>query len=433
MGVQSREVFELEDGQRTRAVIRVIGVGGGGCNTVNQMAQEGIDGVEFICANTDRDHLERSIPTNQLQLGVEITRGLGAGSDPERGRMAAEEDRDRIREMIEGTDLLFITAGMGGGTGTGAAPVIAQIAKELGILTIAVVTKPFAHENKKRMLIAQRGIEELRQYVDSLILIPNEKLGLVLGTKISVLNCFKAANDVLHNGVQGISDLITRPGLVNIDFADVRTALSNRGMSMMGLGEASGEDRAQKAVEMALSSPLLDDIELHGAQGLLVNVSCDESLTMEEWTYINSRVNEIASDEADTKCGMSVDPTLDGTLRVTVVATGLTTLQEAVAHQQYPQNPNVTPFPPRGQPTAAGYPPPYPAQSQVHRPAAHQPGLSTPSPRGGYPGAGAAPGGHEAAQLPRSGQRVANGGSRFPFDIGEDVLNIPAFLRNQAD
>jgi cell division protein FtsZ len=277
----SREIFEILDGQRPKAVIRVIGVGGGGCNTVNQMAQASIEGVEFICANTDRDHLEKCIPTSQLQLGMELTRGLGAGSNPEIGRQAAEEDRDRIREMLEGTDLLFITAGMGGGTGTGAAPVIAEIARELGILTVAVVTKPFTHENKKRMNVAMQGIDLLRERVDSLVLIPNEKLSLVLGAKITVMNCFKAANDVLQNAVAGISELITAPGLINVDFADVKTVMSNRGMAMMGIGRASGEGRAEKAVEMALSSPLLDDIELSSARGLLVNVTCDESLEME--------------------------------------------------------------------------------------------------------------------------------------------------------
>src|SRR3546814_534736 len=244
MSGQTREIFELTDGQRRRAVIRVIGVGGGGCTTVNQIAQASIDGVDFMCANTDRDHLETSVPTKPVQLGIEITRGLGAGSNPEIGRQAAEEDRDRIREMIEGTDLLFVTAGMGGGTGTGAAPVIAEIAKELGILTIAVVTKPFAHEGKKRMAVAQRGIDELRQYTDSLILIPNEKLSLVLGKKVTLLNCFKAANDVLQNAVQGISDLITRPGLINVDFADVTPVMSTRRIAIVGIGMGAGAHRA---------------------------------------------------------------------------------------------------------------------------------------------------------------------------------------------
>ncbi len=409
MGGQVREVFELEDGQRKRAVIRVIGIGGGGCNTVNQMSQAGIEGVDFICANTDRDHLERCVPTNQLQLGVEITRGLGAGSNPEIGRQAAEEDRDRIREMIQGTDLLFVTAGMGGGTGTGAAPVIAEIAKELGILTVAVVTKPFTHEGKKRMAVAMKGVDDLRQYTDSLIMIPNEKLGLVLGTKITVLNCFKAANDVLQNAVQGISDLITRPGLVNVDFADVRTVMTNRGMSMMGIGEASGEGRAEKAVEMALSSPLLDDIELHGARGLLVNVTCDESLTMEELEYINARVSEIASDEADAKCGMSMNPSLDGVLRVTVVATGLPgtkhPAQQAVPVAA-PQNPRVAQF---VRPEAAM--PQMPAMPPLGSPKLDIPAV------------------HRQQQR----KYAAGGGSAFPLGLDEDIINIPAFLRNQAD
>jgi len=406
MGGQVKEVFEIDDGQRKRAVIRVIGVGGGGCNTVNQMAQASIEGVDFVCANTDRDHLERCVPTNQIQLGVEITRGLGAGSNPEIGRQAAEEDRDRIREMIEGTDLLFVTAGMGGGTGTGAAPVIAQIAKELGVLTVAVVTKPFAHEGKKRMAIAQRGIDEMRQYTDSLILIPNEKLSLVLGKKVTLLNCFKAANDVLQNAVQGISDLITRPGLINVDFADVKTVMSNRGMSMMGIGIASGEDRAQKAVEMALSSPLLDDIELHGARGLLVNVTCDETLLSEEYEYISARVGEIASDEADAKIGMSINPNLNGELRVTVVATGLAGYKNMAAPavpaagQQAAQNPKVAQFI-------------RPEMAMPQMPAMGGQNLEVPA-------------------YARMQRKVAVGGSAFPL-VDDDIINIPAFLRNQAD
>ncbi len=405
MGGQAKEVFEIDDGQRKRAVIRVIGVGGGGCNTVNQMAQASIEGVDFVCANTDRDHLERCVPTNQIQLGVEITRGLGAGSNPEIGRQAAEEDRDRIREMIEGTDLLFVTAGMGGGTGTGAAPVIAQIAKELGVLTVAVVTKPFGHEGKKRMAIAQRGIDEMRQYTDSLILIPNEKLSLVLGKKVTLLNCFKAANDVLQNAVQGISDLITRPGLINVDFADVKTVMSNRGMSMMGIGIASGEDRAQKAVEMALSSPLLDDIELHGARGLLVNVTCDETLLSEEYEYISARVGEIASDEADAKIGMSINPNLNGELRVTVVATGLAGYKNMAA----PAAP------------VAGTAAQNPKVAQFIRPEATMPQMPV---LGGQ--------NLDVPAYARMQRKVAVGGSAFPL-VDDDIINIPAFLRNQAD
>jgi len=420
MGGQTREIFELMDGQRRRAVIRVIGVGGGGCNTVNQMAQASIDGVDFIVANTDRDHLERCVPTNQLQLGVEITRGLGAGSDPNVGRQAAEEDRDRIREMIEGTDLLFVTAGMGGGTGTGAAPVIAQIAKELNILTVAVVTKPFSHEGKKRMAIAQRGIEELRQFTDSLILIPNEKLSLVLGKKVTLLNCFKAANDVLQNAVQGISDLITRPGLINVDFADVKTVMSNRGMSMMGIGYATGEDRAQRAVEMALSSPLLDDIELHGAHGLLVNVTCDETLLNEEYEYISARVSEIASDEADAKIGMSINPNLNGELRVTVVATGLAggkamPMPTLAAPAAATINPRVAQFIRPAEPAMYAQPQ-QPAYGQPQMPHLGSPNLDVP-----------------AFQRNQQRKVAAGGGGAFPLGLDEDIINIPAFLRNQAD
>ncbi|WP_295687660.1 cell division protein FtsZ, partial [uncultured Nevskia sp.] len=344
---QSNELYELVDGVTPRAVIRVIGVGGGGCNTVNQMAAANIDGVEFIVANTDRDHLEKCRPTLQLQIGAEVTRGLGAGSNPKVGREAAEEDRDRIREMLEGTDLLFITAGMGGGTGTGAAPVIAEIARELGILTVAVVTKPFPHEGKKRMAIASEGIRELQQHVDSLILIPNEKLRLVLGGAITLLSGFKAANDVLQNAVQGISDLITRPGMMNVDFADVKTVMTNRGMAMMGLGAATGDDRAKKAVEAALSSPLLDDLELTGARGILVNITSDDSLTLDELELINERINEIASPDVDMKCGTSFDPTLGGELRVTVVATGLegSRVAKAVQPEVAPRLHGVAPRP----------------------------------------------------------------------------------------
>jgi cell division protein FtsZ len=401
---QTREVFELVDGQRKRAIIRVIGVGGGGCNTVNQMAQADIEDVEFICANTDRDHLEKCVPTNQLQLGMELTRGLGAGSNPEVGRKAAEEDRDRIREMIEGTDLLFITAGMGGGTGTGAAPVIAEVAKELGVLTVAVVTKPFAHENKKRMNVALRGIEELRSYVDSLVLIPNDKLGLVLGSKITLFNCFKAANDVLQNAVKGISELITRPGYINVDFADVKTVMSNRGMAMMGIGHASGEGRAQKAVEMALSSPLLDDIELSSARGLLVNVTCDESLEMEEWEYINNRVNEIASEEADAKFGMAYNPESNGEIWVTVVATGLRAPGEKSKELHPTASPKVTPIS-------------KPELMPMRASASATPNVEVPT--------------YIRNSQPRAA--AAGGGSAFPLAVDDDILNIPAFLRHQAD
>lgn len=395
--------FELMDGQLRKASIRVIGVGGGGCNTVNQMAQAGIQDVEFIVANTDRDHLERCIPNNQLQLGPQLTRGLGAGSDPAKGRDAAEEDRDRIRETLQGTDLLFVTAGMGGGTGTGAAPVIAQIAREIGILTVAVVTKPFAYEGKKRMNVALKGIEDLRQHVDSLILIPNEKLRLVLGGKATVQEGFKAANDVLQNAVQGISELITCPGLVHVDFADVVTVMSSRGMAMMGLGKASGEDRAQRAVEMALSSPLLDDLELSGARGILVNISCDDSLTLDEHQYINEKIYEIASEEADMKCGTSFNPNLGGELRVTVVATGLNGLKVVTPQTMPSLNPKVAILS-QPQPVVQ-----VPKLVDFERPAIQR---AEPRSRGVF-------GTSQAAAVLQ--------------EIDEDMLNIPAFLRNQAD
>nr|WP_293369162.1 cell division protein FtsZ [Nevskia sp.] len=417
----SNELYELVDGVTPRAVIRVIGVGGGGCNTVNQMAAASIEGVEFIVANTDRDHLEKCRPTLQLQIGAEVTRGLGAGSNPRIGREAAEEDRDRIREMLEGTDLLFITAGMGGGTGTGAAPVIAEIARELGILTVAVVTKPFPHEGKKRMAIAQEGILQLQQHVDSLIMIPNEKLRLVLGGAVTLLSGFKAANDVLQNAVQGISDLITRPGMMNVDFADVKTVMTNRGMAMMGLGAASGEDRARKAVEAALSSPLLDDLELTGARGILVNITSDESLTLDELELINDRIGEIASFEADIKCGTSFDPTLGGELRVTVVATGLEGSRAAVAKPAPIQegfNPRLRGMgAPLGSEGLGG-------QRGVVTP------LRQPAESGGW-----APRLHESAPSgqPLRNARPAVAPAFAALEYNEEMLDIPAFLRAQAD
>ena len=421
----SSEMYELVDGVTPRAVIRVIGVGGGGCNTVNQMAAANIEGVEFIVANTDRDHLEKCRPTLQLQIGAEVTRGLGAGSNPRIGREAAEEDRDRIREMLEGTDLLFITAGMGGGTGTGAAPVIAEIARELGILTVAVVTKPFPHEGKKRMAIAQEGIRELQQHVDSLIMIPNEKLRLVLGGAVTLLSGFKAANDVLQNAVQGISDLITRPGMMNVDFADVKTVMTNRGMAMMGLGAASGDDRARKAVESALSSPLLDDLELTGARGILVNITSDESLTLDELELINERIGEIASNEADIKCGTSFDPTLGGEIRVTVVATGLEGSRAAAtaaaarpAQAQDGFNPRLrgigAPLGSEGLGAPRGVVTPLRQQSDV----------------GGW-----APRVHESAPSgqPLRNARPAVAPAFAALEYNEEMLDIPAFLRAQAD
>jgi len=305
------------------AVIKVVGVGGGGGNAIQHMVKAGIDGVDFICLNTDSQALTNTKAKTTLQIGGNITKGLGAGANPEIGRQAAIEDRERIMEVIQGSDMLFITAGMGGGTGTGAAPIVAQIAKELGILTVAVVTKPFGFEGNKRMGSADEGIKELSKHVDSLITIPNEKLLEVLGDSISLLDAFKSANDVLMGAVQGIAELITRSGLINVDFADVRTVMSEMGMAMMGSGVASGADRAREAAEAAISSPLLEDIDLTGARGILVNVTAGLDMMIGEFKEVGMAIREFASDEANVVVGTVIDPTLSDELRVTVVATGI--------------------------------------------------------------------------------------------------------------
>jgi len=316
-------MFVLADTDNQGAVIKVIGVGGGGGNAVAHMLTTGIEGVDFICLNTDAQALKHSKVKMGLQIGCNITKGLGAGANPEIGRQAAMEDRDRIHEVIEGADMLFITAGLGGGTGTGAAPVVAQLAKELGILTVAVVTKPFHMEGAKRMRIAEQGIAELGRFVDSLITIPNEKLLSVLGPQTTLLDAFKAANEVLQNAVQGIAELITRPGLINVDFADVRTVMSEMGMAMMGSGVASGQDRARTAAEAAVSSPLLEDINLSGANGILVNVTAGMDLSIGEFQEVGDTVKQFASDDATVVIGTVIDPEMTDEIRVTVVATGL--------------------------------------------------------------------------------------------------------------
>ena len=316
-------MFELMDAHSQSAVIKVIGVGGGGGNAVAHMVDAGIEGVDFICANTDSQALKGSHVRTSLQIGCNITKGLGAGANPEIGRQAAMEDRDRIHEVIEGADMLFITAGMGGGTGSGAAPIVAQVAKELGILTVAVVTKPFTMEGKKRMAIAEQGITELGKSVDSLITIPNEKLLTVLGGETTLLDAFKSANQVLQGAVQGIAELITRPGLINVDFADVRTVMAEMGMAMMGSGSASGEDRAREAAEAAVSSPLLEDINLAGANGILVNVTAGMDLSIGEFQEVGITVKEFASEDATVVVGTVIDPDMTDEIRVTVVATGL--------------------------------------------------------------------------------------------------------------
>lgn len=318
-------MFELMDGYTQSAVIKVVGVGGGGGNAVEHMFGACIDGVEFVCANTDAQVLRNSSVKATLQLGSDITKGLGAGANPEVGRQAALEDRDRICDVLEGSDMIFITAGMGGGTGTGATPVVAQIAKEMGILTVAVVTRPFPFEGRKRADVANDGIKELGQFVDSLITIPNEKLLSVLGRDISLLDAFKAANDVLLGAVQGIAELITRPGLINVDFADVRTVMAEMGMAMMGSGSGRGQDRARVAAEAAISSPLLEDINLSGAKGILVNITSGMDLTMGEFEEVGNTVKAFASDNASLVVGTVIDQQMNDEIRVTVVATGIGT------------------------------------------------------------------------------------------------------------
>jgi cell division protein FtsZ len=414
MNNRSNEMYEIVDGHPMDAVIRVIGVGGGGCNSVNEMVMAQIEGVELIAANTDRKHLERCKTTNILQLGPRVSRGLGAGSDPTKGREAALESKDLIREMIEGTDLLFITAGMGGGTGTGAAPVIAEIAKELGILTVAVVTKPYSFEPPKRFAMADKGLEELRKSVDSLIVIPNQKLQLVLPEDMTVVECHRKADEVLKNAVEGIAGIITNPGEIQVDFADVRTVMSNRGMAMMGIGLGSGEGRAMQAVEAALACPLIDDIEMHDAKGILVTLSHNGSLKQKELRMVMDRVSQIGNAEVDMKFGISINEALGEDLRVTVVATGLgskyvekpATMPNAYQQPSMPQ-PKVVPFhQARMEPTI----PPLVVPQRID--------LEKP------------------AYVRERERKVVNGGSTAPswlHELDENVLNIPTFLRQQAD
>ena len=312
-------IEELESGAR----IKVVGVGGGGGNAVEHMLSSALEGVEFLCTNTDAQALQRLNTSTVLHLGTELTKGLGAGANPEVGRQAAIENSEMLREQLKGADLVFITAGMGGGTGTGAAPVIAQLAREVGALTVAVVTRPFKFEGKKRTAIAEAGIEELRDVVDSLIILPNDKLVPVLGRKTSLMDAFGVANDVLKGAVQGIADLITNPGMINVDFADVRTVMAEMGMAMMGTGLATGDERAILAAEQAVNSPLLEDVCLKGAKGILVNVAAGEDLSLGEFSQVGEIVHEYAADDATVVIGTAIDPSLGDQIKVTVVATGL--------------------------------------------------------------------------------------------------------------
>ena len=316
-------MFELVDNVESNAVIKVIGVGGGGGNAVNHMLRSNIDDIDFICANTDAQALKKVDAKTILQLGMNVTKGLGAGTNPDVGRQAALEDRERIAEVLQGANMVFITTGMGGGTGTGAAPIIAEVAKEMGILTVAVVTRPFPFEGRRRMQIADEGIRALSEHVDSLITIPNEKLLTILGKDASLLSAFAKADDVLAGAVRGISDIMQRPGLMNVDFADVRTVMSEMGMAMMGTGQASGPNRAREAAEAAIRNPLLEDINLQGARGILVNITAGLDLSLGEYTEVGSIIEQFTSEHATVKIGAVIDPEMRDELHVTVVATGL--------------------------------------------------------------------------------------------------------------
>jgi cell division protein FtsZ len=412
------EMFELMDAYSQSAVIKVIGVGGGGGNAVSHMVSTGIEGVDFICINTDAQALKASKIKTSLQIGSNITKGLGAGADPEVGRQAAMEDRDRIVELIEGCDMLFITAGMGGGTGTGAAPVVAQVARELGILTVAVVTKPFSMEGGKRQGVADHGITELTKHVDSLITIPNQKLLTVLGPTTTLLDAFKAANQVLQGAVQGIAELITRPGLINVDFADVRTVMSETGMAMMGSGHASGESRARQAAEAAVSSPLLEDINLAGAHGVLVNVTAGLDLSIGEFEEVGSIVKEYASEDATVVVGTVIDPEMSNQLRVTVVATGLgrgmAAQRSAFAAGRESQ---------REMPVERGLPVREAGGARAAEGALRAVRSRAPLSASDY----------SALDKPTVVRQRAVGDGLRPDVSAEELLDIPAFLRRQAD
>jgi cell division protein FtsZ len=385
-------MFVLADTENQGAVIKVVGVGGGGGNAVTHMVSSGIEGVDFVCINTDAQALKHSKVKSSLQIGSNITKGLGAGADPEVGRQAAMEDRDRIVELVDGSDMIFITAGMGGGTGTGAAPVVAQVAKELGILTVAVVTKPFEMEGGKRHALAEQGIGELGKYVDSLITIPNQKLLTVLGGDTTLLDAFRSANQVLQGAVQGIAELITRPGLINVDFADVRTVMAETGMAMMGSGAATGENRARAAAEAAISSPLLEDVNLSGAHGLLINVTAGMDLRTSEFHVVGDTIKQFASEDATVVVGYVIDPEMTDQIRVTVVATGIG------------RPASVRPMPqPRVEVVTGG--------RTARRPLDNISDLDTPAVR----------------------RRPRAVGDDVRPDADESYLDIPAFLRRQAD
>lgn len=398
---------EVVDSFTDNAIIRVIGVGGAGGNALEHMVSSEIEGVDFICANTDSQALGRSTAETVIQIGTQTTRGRGAGARPTVGRDSALEDREVIREAIEGTEMLFITAGMGGGTGTGAAPVVAEVAKEMGVLTVAVVTKPFEMEGKKRMTIAQEGIEELSQHVDSIITIPNEKLMTVFGEDMTLKDAFREADGVLHGAVQGIAELITREGMVNVDFADVKTVMSEMGMAMMGTGHATGENRAAEAADVALHSPLLDDIDLRGARGVLVNITSGYDLSMGQYKAVGSAVHQYASEEATIVIGTAFDPEMENEIRVTVVATGLDTLKKEEQPQHKPKLVEVEQVQRTG---TDDYVPNLNRSGDLDRPT------------------------YQRNETVSQGFAGSGGGSAGSSSgLNEDYLDIPAFLRTQAN
>ena len=404
-------MFELVETVSQKAVIKVIGIGGGGGNAVEHMLQAELEGVGFINANTDAQTLNRSRASTVLQIGENLTKGLGAGADPEIGRQAANEDRERIAEAIEGSDMVFIAAGMGGGTGTGAAPVIAELAREMNMLTVAVVTRPFPFERAKRMKVAQDGINELQDHVDSLIIIPNEKVLAVMGQNATMIDAFHKADEVLLNAVQGISELITRPGLINVDFADVRTVMSEMGMAMMGSATASGENRAVEAARMAISSPLLEDVDLHGAKGLLVNITASPDMAIGEYEAVGTAIAEYAAADAHVVIGTAFDPAMQADLRVTMVATGLTDPKQAAAAAESTAAAALPESATRHPQSAARNP----------RPTAHA-GESSGAPLQAVP--------NHSRPMP---MRVARGRAATIQPPDMNHLDLPAFLRRQAD
>jgi len=414
-------MFDIMEQHSEEAVIKVIGVGGGGGNAVEHMVKQQIEGVRFIAANTDAQALRNSSADITVQLGTQITSGLGAGANPEVGRSSAEEDADTIRNSLEGADMVFIAAGMGGGTGTGAAPVVAKIAKDLGILTVAVVTRPFDFEGKKRAAAAEQGINELSEIVDSLITIPNNKLLKVLGKGTTLLDAFAKANDVLFGAVQGIAELITRSGLINVDFADVRTVMSAMGTAMMGTASASGPDRAQEAAEAAISSPLLEDVDLTGAKGILVNITAGMDIAIEEFEIVGNHVKALASENATVVVGAVIDPEMTDELRVTVVATGLggdRRPQFGIVDNGFKKASGSDVASSTSQTSSSMYVPSFASQGS----SSHEVDNASTTEK------------QESGMTAQSGSaKTAESGKTSDKSEGGDYFDIPAFLRKQAD